>query len=83
MLKIRPLGTTPEAALAAALANAPYLRRLSERTEARSFEAALADVTDLPADTPIEDAMRVLRKAKAAVHLSLAADDLSGERDVM
>ena len=45
MLKIRPLGTTPEAALAAALANAPYLRRLSERTEARSFEAALADVT--------------------------------------
>ncbi|KDA02872.1 bifunctional [glutamine synthetase] adenylyltransferase/[glutamine synthetase]-adenylyl-L-tyrosine phosphorylase [Hyphomonas oceanitis] len=83
MLKIRPLAATPEAALAAALANAPYLRRLSERTEARSFEDALADVTGLPADTPIEDAMRVLRKAKAAVHLSLAADDLSGQRDVM
>ena len=83
MLNIRPLAATPEAALATALPNAPYLRRLSERTEARSFEAALADVTGLPTDTPIEDAMRVLRKAKAAVHLSLAADDLSGQRDVM
>ena len=83
MLKIRPLAATPEAALAAALANAPYLRRLSERTEARSFGDALADVTGLPGDTPIEEAMRVLRKAKAAVHLSLAADDLSGQRDVM
>ena len=83
MLKIRSLAATPEAALAAALANAPYLRRLSERTEARSFEDALADVTGLPGDTPIEDAMRVLRKVKAAVHLSLAADDLSGQRDVM
>jgi glutamate-ammonia-ligase adenylyltransferase len=83
MLEIRPLASTPDAALAVAINHAPYLRRLSERTEARSFESALASVTDLPGETPIDEAMTVLRKAKAAVHLALAAADLSGKRSVM
>jgi glutamate-ammonia-ligase adenylyltransferase len=83
MLEIHPLASTPAAALAVATNHAPYLKRLSERTEARPFDAALASVTDLPGGTPIDDVMTVLRKAKAAVHLALAADDLSGTRSVM
>tara|TARA_R110000787_G_scaffold71086_3_gene158199 strand:+ start:1352 stop:4039 length:2688 start_codon:yes stop_codon:yes gene_type:complete len=83
MLDIRPLAATPDAALAAAFDHAPYLRRLSERCEARPFEDALAMVTGLADDTPMDEAMTALRKAKASAHLALAADDLSGTRSVM
>ncbi|MFH1518619.1 MAG: glutamine-synthetase adenylyltransferase, partial [Pseudomonadota bacterium] len=83
MLEIRPIAATPDAALEAAFAHAPYLRRLSDRCEARPFEDALAMVTGLKAETPIDEAMVVLRKAKASAHLALAADDLSGPRRVM
>jgi [glutamine synthetase] adenylyltransferase / [glutamine synthetase]-adenylyl-L-tyrosine phosphorylase len=83
MLDIRPIAATPDAALEVAFAHAPYLRRLSERCEALPFEDALAMVTGLKAETPIDEAMVVLRKAKASAHLALAADDLSGHRSVM
>lgn len=83
MLTIRPIASSPEAALAAAETHAPYLRRLRDRGVGASFPAALAAAVNLPADTPLEAAMNVLRGAKLAVHLSLAGDDLSGQRDVM
>ncbi|KCZ93789.1 bifunctional [glutamine synthetase] adenylyltransferase/[glutamine synthetase]-adenylyl-L-tyrosine phosphorylase [Hyphomonas johnsonii] len=83
MLTIRPLADTPDAALAAALPHAPYLRRLSDRGVERDFDQALVTVRTLPGEMPIEEAMTVLRKAKLAAHLALAADDLAGTRDVM
>jgi glutamate-ammonia-ligase adenylyltransferase len=83
MLDIRPIASDSDAALAAAEPHAPYLRRLRERGVPADFPAALSAVRNLPADTPIAEAMAALRAAKLAVHLSLAGDDLSGRRGVM
>jgi len=83
MLTIRPVAPSPEAALAAAEAHAPYLRRLRERGVGMNFATALEAARTLPAGTSTEEAMAVLRAAKLAVHLSLAGDDLSGQREVM
>lgn len=83
MLKLHPIATSPEAALAAAEPHAPYLRRLRERGVGLSFSDAMDAVQRLKAETPMAEAMDALRAAKLAAHLSLAADDLSGKRDVM
>ncbi|MFN7163710.1 MAG: bifunctional [glutamine synthetase] adenylyltransferase/[glutamine synthetase]-adenylyl-L-tyrosine phosphorylase [Hyphomonas sp.] len=83
MLDIRPVAPDSEAALKAAEPHAPYLRRLRERGVAAQFAEAQAAVRNLPADTPVEEAMAALRAAKLSAHLSLAGDDLAGQRDVM
>ncbi|WP_225907940.1 bifunctional [glutamine synthetase] adenylyltransferase/[glutamine synthetase]-adenylyl-L-tyrosine phosphorylase [Hyphomonas sediminis] len=83
MLNIRPIQSTPEAALAAAADHAPYLRRLAERGVGQDFNAALKAVITLPRGMAVADVMAELRKAKAAAHLSLATADLSGTLDVM
>ncbi|MDP3457843.1 MAG: glutamine-synthetase adenylyltransferase, partial [Hyphomonas sp.] len=83
MLDIRPIAPDSEAALTAAEPHAPYLRRLRERGAGVRFGDALAAVQTLPAEAPIAEAMSALRSAKLAAHLSLAGDDLSGQRDVM
>ncbi len=83
MLNIRALAATPDAALKAAEPHAPYLRRLRERGVVAGHAAALKAVSNLAPDTPIEDAMTVLRAAKLGLHLSLAGEDLSGQLDVM
>lgn len=83
MLDIRPIHTTPEAALAAASGYAPYLRRLAERGAGLDFDAALRSATGLARDMPIAEVMIALRQAKASAHLALAAADLAGTMDVM
>lgn len=86
MLNVRPIAETPEAALALACERAPYLRRLVGRDlEDRDWREAIETVRILPklGQKPIEEAMRVLRRAKQATHLSLAGEDLSGTLDVM
>jgi [glutamine synthetase] adenylyltransferase / [glutamine synthetase]-adenylyl-L-tyrosine phosphorylase len=83
MLNIRPIAADPAAALEAAEAHAPYLRRLRGRGVATDFAAALQAAQTLAPDMPLEAAMAALREEKLAVHLSLAADDLSGRREVM
>ena len=83
MLVIRPIHSAPEAAIAAAAPHAPYLRRLSERSAGLDYQAAVKTIAGLPPDMPVADVMAALRQAKAGVHLSLAAADLSGTLDVM
>ena len=83
MLDIRPIAPEPEAALAAAEPHAPYLRRLRERAIPADFQAAQSAVRNLPAETPVAEAMAALRAAKLSMHLALAGDDLSGRRGVM
>ncbi|HRX72970.1 MAG TPA: bifunctional [glutamine synthetase] adenylyltransferase/[glutamine synthetase]-adenylyl-L-tyrosine phosphorylase [Hyphomonas sp.] len=87
MLNVRPIAETPAAALEAAMPYAPYLRRLAGREVEGDWREALETVRMLarpPQPGPsYEDAMRILRQAKLATHLSLAAEDLSGTRDVM
>ncbi len=86
MLNVRPIAQTPEAALELASERAPYLRRLAGRDlEDRDWREAIETVRMLPklGQKPIEEAMRVLRRAKQATHLSLAGEDLSGTLDVM
>jgi glutamate-ammonia-ligase adenylyltransferase len=74
--------------LAAALAGAPYLRRLAERREGlvarltadgaeAMVAAALADARHAGQADTFEAAMARLRKAKAETHLALACLDLS------
>jgi glutamate-ammonia-ligase adenylyltransferase len=75
------------AALAAGAANAPYLRRLilrrAETAQAIASEgpepivAAALAAAEAAAGASFEDAMRILRQAKADVHLACAAGDLS------
>ncbi len=83
MLKISAIAETGPAALELAAEDAPYLRRLLAKTDGRSFEDALADVQAIDPEIGIDEVMRSLRQAKAAIHLALAGDDLSGQRDVM
>ena len=78
MLNVRPIAETPEAALALAFDRAPYLRRLAGRDlEDADWREALETVRMLPklGERPIEEAMRILCRAKQATHLSLAGDD--------
>ncbi|MEZ5945936.1 MAG: bifunctional [glutamine synthetase] adenylyltransferase/[glutamine synthetase]-adenylyl-L-tyrosine phosphorylase [Hyphomonas sp.] len=87
MLKVRPIADSPAAALEAAMERAPYLRRLAARELEGGWPEAI-ETTRLIARPPqpgpsYDDAMRVLRQAKQAAHLSLAGEDLSGTRDVM
>ncbi|UPT61558.1 MAG: bifunctional [glutamine synthetase] adenylyltransferase/[glutamine synthetase]-adenylyl-L-tyrosine phosphorylase [Hyphomonadaceae bacterium JAD_PAG50586_4] len=85
-----PFASTPWAQAAASAAeNAPYLRRVMERradllegAEAdwaeRLLQEALAQAQEIAlAPPPIEEAMRILRRAKDAVHLATALADLS------
>jgi [glutamine synthetase] adenylyltransferase / [glutamine synthetase]-adenylyl-L-tyrosine phosphorylase len=85
-----PFATTPWAqAAASAAGNAPYLRRimerrpdLLERADAewadRLLREALAQARAIALDPPpIEESMRILRRAKDAVHLATALADLS------
>ena len=83
MLTISPIADTPEAALERVLPSAPYLRRLHETGTRGHWRDALQAVRDIPADLPEAEAMTVMRKAKAQLHLSLAAEDLSGILPVM
>ena len=83
MLDLRPIASDSAAALDLAAPHAPYLRRLIERGVGVSFEGALKRVADLSPQASVEETMAVLRAAKLEAHLSLAADDLSGARDVM
>ena len=83
MLTITPLGETPDRAIKRAFDFAPYLQRLSQRDVAWGWEAALAHVRRLPADADSETVMAELRRAKSAVHFSLAAHDLAGTMGVM
>ena len=83
MLTISPIADTPEAALERVLPSAPYLRRLHETGTCGHWLDALQAVRDIPADLPEAEAMTVMRKAKAQLHLSLAAEDLSGILPVM
>ncbi|HBH45300.1 MAG TPA: glutamine-synthetase adenylyltransferase, partial [Hyphomonas atlantica] len=83
MLTISPIADTPEAALERVLPSAPYLRRLHETDTCGHWRDALQAVRDIPADLPEAEAMTVMRKAKAQLHLSLAAEDLSGILPVM
>ena len=83
MLTVRPIAETPAKALERAASRAPYLKRLAERYPECDWGTALAAVTSIPPDMPEEDAMRVMRQAKAQTHLSLAAHDLSGQMQVM
>ncbi len=82
-------GTPMEGAAAAAVAHAPYLRRLIERRPdlldlvdvawaERLIATALADAAAIATEPPpLEDGMRTLRRAKDAVHLATALADLS------
>lgn len=85
-----PLVGTPWAdAAAAAVASAPYLKRLIERRpdlvenadEAwadRSLADAMRAAEEIAqSPPPIEEAMRTLRRAKDAVHLAVALADIS------
>ena len=85
-----PLAGTPWAqAAASASENAPYLRRVMERRPdllenagadwaERLLREALAQAHAIALDPPpIEEAMRVLRRGKDAVHLATALADLS------
>ncbi|WP_135210740.1 bifunctional [glutamine synthetase] adenylyltransferase/[glutamine synthetase]-adenylyl-L-tyrosine phosphorylase [Vitreimonas flagellata] len=85
-----PFADTPWAQAAASAAqNAPYLRRIMERRPdllegadaewaERLLREALAQAHEIAlAPPPIEDAMRILRRAKDAVHLATALADLS------
>jgi|CXWL01.1.fsa_nt_gi glutamate-ammonia-ligase adenylyltransferase len=82
-------GSIWEGAAAAAIAYAPYLARLIERREdllhdldqswpERTLSKAMAEVAAIAlAPPPIDVSMRVMRRAKQAVHLALAIADLS------
>lgn len=83
MLTLAPIATTPEAALARALPAAPYLRRLHDTGVAGHWRDALQAVRDIPDALPEAEAMAAMRRAKAQLHLSLAAEDLSGTLPVM
>ena len=83
MLTIKPIAETPERVLDEALDAAPYLRRLKERGISGSWQEALADVKAIPEGTPEDEAMQIMRRAKAQTHLSLASEDLSGTLGVM
>lgn len=84
MLNVKPIAESPSAALELASARASYLRRLSGRPLEGDWRAALNTVRSVRTqDTSFEDAMRILRQAKQAAHLSLAGEDLSGTLDVM
>ncbi|HPE47411.1 MAG TPA: bifunctional [glutamine synthetase] adenylyltransferase/[glutamine synthetase]-adenylyl-L-tyrosine phosphorylase [Hyphomonas sp.] len=86
MLNVKLVAATPDAALAAAFDHAPYLRRLAGRElDDEGWREAIETVRMLAKrkEVPYEEAMRVLRRAKQATHLSLAGDDLSGTLDVM
>ncbi len=86
----RPFVGSPwESAAAAAIANAPYLKRLIERRPDllehldaewpdRLLRDALETAQAIAAAPPTtEDGMRALRRAKDAVHLALALADLA------
>lgn len=76
-------------AIAAMIEHAPYLRRLLERRPdlldqpdaqwpERLLAQAIADAQAIEQDPPpIEDGMRILRRAKDAVHLAAAVADLA------
>lgn len=78
-------------AATAASEHAPYLKRLIERRPdliegvdaewpERLLHAALEDARAVALDPPpLEEAMRVLRRGKDAVHLATAIADLSGQ----
>jgi glutamate-ammonia-ligase adenylyltransferase len=82
-------GSPFEQAAASAIAHAPYLKRLIDRrpdllanVDARGPERMLADAlataANIAASPPsMDEGMRVLRRAKDAVHLAAALADLS------
>lgn len=86
MLEIRPLAETEAAALRAASAYAPYLKRLIERNEAAfvSLETGSASVLFdqtlemMASEMSAEELPGVLRRAKQQAHMAIAGADLSG-----
>jgi len=78
---IKPMAAGPVAAIDKAREHAPYLKRLSglyaDDLDAGDpqalFDTALAACTDLPAQTPPDEAMQRLRRAKTRAHLAIAA----------
>lgn len=84
-----PIGTPWQDAAASAIENAPYLRRLIERrpdllenagadwAERLTREALATADAIAAAPPPMEEAMRLLRRAKDAVHLATALADLA------
>lgn len=83
MLDIRPIGKTPDDALAAGASHAPYLRRLAERGTDLRIEMADSLLAHALCAGESGEVMSFLRRAKAVTHLSLAALDLSASCDVM
>ncbi len=81
---IKPIAPGPLAAIDKAREHAPYLKRLSDLyaddlgagDPQALFDTALAACTDLPAQTPPDEALQHLRRAKARAHLAIAALDL-------
>ena len=83
---------TTHPVLTAAITQSPYLgrlcrmrpetvRRIEAGEAARCVADAIETARDIPDDTPHADAKRILRQAKADIHLSLATLDLSCEWD--
>ncbi|GAM98881.1 glutamate-ammonia-ligase adenylyltransferase [alpha proteobacterium U9-1i] len=85
-----PFGGTPWAAAAAAAhQHSPYLRRLIERRDdlfeavdedwpERVLQSSIAGANAIAADPPpMDEAMRILRRGKQAVHLAIAIADLA------
>lgn len=83
MLNITAIGDTPASALEAAAKDAPYLQRLLNRADGCGFDEALLAVQALNPQDGLDAVMQALRRAKSAMHLALAGEDLSGQRDVM
>ena len=91
MIEIGGLAETPAEAIKRGAELAPYLQRLSDRLPDHIrqllkgeiakdwFDAIIASVESIPADTKLEDVMVQLRQAKQGVHLAIAAGDLSGQ----
>lgn len=84
MLRINPIANSPEAALLSVAEDAsPYLAKLRERYELEDPHKIIEAFSNLAVETPTEDVISRIRTAKARLHLSLAAHDLSSQMHVM
>lgn len=80
---IHPLAATEEQALEFAAAQAPFLRRLWEKSDhVPDMDEALAAMRRAVDADNLEHAQQVMRHAKALGHLSIAAADLSARQTV-
>ena len=81
---LKAIATDPVAAIEVASQHAPYLKRLAahylddlrELSGEGLFKAALNTCLSLPAGTASDEAMQLMRQAKAKAHLAIAALDL-------